>query len=445
MARYASTTKTGSSLGTFTATGTDSPGTQLTLTIDDPTDLALTDNAYYWWRVRATDGSHPGAWSPFQRVFYNPTNDAPTAPLLTSPLDTASVSSLTPVLVTDNSSDADDFLPWGDITLRFEVFSDPAGTVVVTSTNLTPQGSFGNTSWVVNQALADNTWFWWSVTAIDTDGLSTRSSIDSFFVNTANDEPTTPSLISPVNNAEVNTLTVALTVGNATDPEAQPLTYFFEWASSPTFSTPDYGSATVPEAQVQTTVTTTTLTENTTYWWRVRASDGYTSGPFVMASFFVNATNDAPGAPIAISPSNGSLVDRDDVVLTASNATDPDINDTLTYHFQIYKDLSSAGVLSGLVDDSVDDVATGVLEGLGTTSWDAKKLKAGKSYYWVATAIDDNGLEGAQSVPQKFETLSVGGGSGCSVTTEPGTSGLSMMLLGLTGLAGVVVLRRKKA
>jgi hypothetical protein len=94
-------------------------------------------------------------------------------------------------------------------------------------------------------------------------------------------------------------LTPTLSVNNAADPDGDPLTYTFELYA-------DAGLTTLvasASAIVQTPSTTgwpvpVTLSDNTHYWWRARASDPYDTGPWMTpASFFVNTVNDPPTAP----------------------------------------------------------------------------------------------------------------------------------------------------
>ena len=70
-------------------------------------DVPLSDNTTYWWRVRATDGTAISADMSTARFFVNQGNDAPTAPAVSAPADTATVSTLTPALSVTNASDLD--------------------------------------------------------------------------------------------------------------------------------------------------------------------------------------------------------------------------------------------------------------------------------------------------------------------------------------------------
>jgi hypothetical protein len=67
------------------------------------------------------------------------------------------------------------------------------------------------------------------------------------------------------------------------------------------------------------------LLENTRYYWRVRAKDQFTFGPYSTPAcdFFVNTVNEAPGVPRINTPSFGSQVNALRPDLTVDNATRP--------------------------------------------------------------------------------------------------------------------------
>lgn len=411
--------------------------TSVTLVV--PTDINLTDNNFYTWRVRATDGTLSGAWSPTNTFFYNPVNDPPSAPFHASPLDNAHVPSLTPELIVDNSSDPDDT----GLTYTFDVFDASNDTLADTSGPVA-EDPFGSTSYVVQTALIDDHLYYWTVTADDPDGGSTTSTATYFFVNLSNNEPTTPVVVSPTDGEFVTTDLPTMIVDNATDPELAPLVYYFELDTSPAFNTANYkSSGAIPEdASGQTPWALAAgdeLTENTTYYWRVRAFDGFVAGDFAVASFFVNVTNEAPSTPVAQSPANGTLINADQVKFTVQNAVDPE-GDAITYNFEVYTDAALTQAF-----DSMSDVPEQTAE--GQTDWTpTKKYGPGKTYYWVVIAVDANGDASAPSIAYIFETIDVsGGGCNCSLTTTtPQRVPGGAAFLALLALAALVVVRRKR-
>jgi hypothetical protein len=117
---------------------------------------------------------------------------------------------------------------------------------------------------------------------------------------------------------------------------------------------------------------------------RVQAADGVAIGDIVEAGvddvFFLDggSGNEAPGAPLLVSPPDGAIGQPSQPQLTVSNATDPE-SDALTYTFRVYAD--------ALLTQQVAAVS-GVSEGTGTTSWTVSPGLAEGTYHWRAHAAD---------------------------------------------------------
>jgi hypothetical protein len=122
------------------------------------------------------------------------------------------------------------------------------------------------------------------------------------------------------------------------------------------------------------------LTENQTYYWRVRANDGRLYGPWMTpASFRVNTVNDPPTTPALANPSNGAGVSVFTPTLSVHNATDPDM-DLLTYEFEIYSDAA----MTNLVAQSGH-----IAEAAPVTGWTVPiSLTENQTYFWRARAGD---------------------------------------------------------
>ncbi len=122
-----------------------------------------------------------------------------------------------------------------------------------------------------------------------------------------NRPPTAPSTNSPAPNGEVATLQPTLSVNNAADPDSDPLTYTFELYADAGLTTLVASASNIPQTPSTTAwPVPVTLSDNTHYYWCVRASDPYDTGPWMTpASFFVNTANDPPTAPTVSSPADG--------------------------------------------------------------------------------------------------------------------------------------------
>ena len=81
------------------------------------------------------------------------------------------------------------------------------------------------------------------------------------------------------------------------------------------------------------------LTDNTTYYWQVRALDeNDAASPWsTAASFFVNAANERPEAPALNNPVSGGTVTDLTPTLSVNNVLDRDLDD-VTYEFELYSD-----------------------------------------------------------------------------------------------------------
>ena len=142
------------------------------------------------------------------------------------------------------------------------------------------------------------------------------------------------------------------------------------------------------------------LLENTRYYWRVRAKDQFTFGPYSTPAcdFFVNTVNEAPGVPRINTPAFGSQVNALRPDLTVDNASDPD-EDVLTYTFEVYRDPA----LSNLVASQAN-----VAAGTTTTTWTVSTdLMEDHTYYWRVRATDPDALSGDWSSTGQFFVTTV--------------------------------------
>ncbi len=354
--------------------------------------VTLSDNTHYWWRARASDPYDTGPWMTPASFFVNTVNDPPTVPTLSSPPDGAEVTTLQPVLEVNNSSDLD-----GDrLTYQFELYSDPNLTVPVASVTDLPEG-VGTTRWPLPVALQENSAYWWRARAVDEHGVAGDwVAAAAFFVNTANDPPTAPAIVSPVDQSEVTILQPSLTVSNATDPDRNLLIYEFELDVTASFNSPALiQSGPQLEGTSQTTwPAPQPLADNTHYYWRARANDGQAVSGWSTATFFVNTVNDPPTAPTLANPPNGSQVASLTPTLSVNNSTDPD-GDALTYRFEIYAD----PFLLLLVTASPE-----VTQGTGQTSWTVTPaLQENHLYWWRVRAKDSHNLAGGWMTTAAFQ------------------------------------------
>lgn len=333
----------------------------------------LQENSWYYWRAQADDWLVTGPWSATARFFVNTSNEAPSAPAITSPADGSTVAALAIDVVVTNSTDPDS----STLTYFYEVDTVPTfDSPAIFRSGGVAEGE-GTTGWQTGR-LQDNTRYYVRAKSSDGSTDSPWSPVTTFFANTANDPPTVPILANPSNGAGVNIFSPTLSVYDATDPDHDALTYEFELYADAGLTNLVVKSDSITEVPTLTGwAIPVTLTENQTYYWRARAFDGALySGWMPVASFMVNTANDAPGAPGIVAPVDGSTVATLTPTLTVSNAIDPD-GDSLAYDFELY-----AGTT---VVASASNVPGGTSGGI---TWAPGSLSDNTVYQWRARAFD---------------------------------------------------------
>ncbi|MFC3149443.1 putative Ig domain-containing protein [Litoribrevibacter euphylliae] len=349
---------------------------------------AVNDNAWYYWRVRGVAPEGTGEWA-YGKFFINTQNDLPTVPAISAPANDSQLSELQPTLSVTNSFDIDN----DELTYRFVVYPEGDDANPVAEISGLAAGDNGHTDWQVPVELVENQRYQWQVEVTDEHEAKVSSAVAGFMINLANDAPSAPVVVLPVDQQEVNQAAVTLVVNNGEDPDYQSLSYFFELDEVNTF---DSGarilSGEVLEganaATGQTAFTFDQLIENKTYFWRVKASDGELDSDWVQASFTVNAVNEAPTVPTVSNPGNDATVEVIQPTLSLNPATDVD-NDSLSYEIELYADLAlTQGVVSAVVSDQSWQVTT--------------SLPDNNFYYWRARAIDEHGLASDWSTVSRF-------------------------------------------
>ncbi len=370
-------------LYSLVASNEDVPVPQTGLTTNWQVPVSLPDNARYFWRVRSKDAEGSSLWA-YQSFFVNTQNDPPSIFHISSPDNSSDVDSLSPRLTVLNSTDVDNDV----ITYSFEVYEDPEMTTLAASSGEISQQA-GSTSWTVNTELSDQTTYFWRAVAVDSFGAQTATELGSFFVNTANHAPSTPMILSPDGQTEIETLDVLLGVENSTDPDSDPISYVFEIDTSDKFDSPDRQiSDEIFEGADKTWWMASGLKENRQYYWRAKANDGRVKSEWANASFFVNQMNEAPSVPTIKNPGSNAWVDTRTPVLSVNRSLDPD-QDRLEYRFELY---SNPALTHFVVqaDSSGPDWTVNV------------NLKNNTRYYWRAQALDEHGVTSAWTPVSDF-------------------------------------------
>lgn len=311
------------------------------------------------------------------------TGFAPTIPVVQAPVSGAEVATLLPELVVHNSTDRD-----GDpVTYAFELYGEGDLAAPIAVATDVPEVA-DTTSWMVPFELSDNAGYVWRVQAMDA-RRSSQWAYGGFFVNTANDAPNNFAISAPADGTTVGSVAPVLQVTNSVDADGDTLAYGFTVSEDAGMTLPVAFISGLAEGPTGTTswAVDTPLANGVTYFWQAVATDEHgasTASP--VGSFTVDAANQAPSAPVASAPENGTEVATPLLTLVVDNAADAD-GDPLTYTFEIDT--------VPTFDSPARQAVSGVVEGAGSTSWDVPAaLPDDTRHYWRARA-GDGSAEGA--------------------------------------------------
>jgi hypothetical protein len=337
-------------------------------------DTPLTEDTLYYWRAIATDTDMLSTASPVASFFVSTFNAAPSAPSIHAPADGSEIKSAGVTLAVNNAFDPDDH----GLQYYFELDTvntfDGAGLRV---SGAIPAG-INVTSWTVS-GLIEDARYYWRVRA--SDGMSESPWIQaSFTVNAVNLPPPAPTVNNPGNGSWVATLTPALIANPVLDPDGDEVGYRFEIYL-------DAGLTSRVDEHLSDAVTwqlESPLTDNTWYYWRVRAEDenGEASAWSILSSFFVddNGVNDTP--VIELTEPAGDLFVVDNRVELRWHDEDPDSSATIA----LYYDNDDSGEDGVLIVANLDEDADGSGD---SYVWDTTGLANG-TYYIYAVISDGN-------------------------------------------------------
>jgi 6-phosphogluconolactonase (cycloisomerase 2 family) len=300
---------------------------------------------------------------------YIPTgNNPPRDFTLASPADGATDVSRLPVFLWNPSVDPD-----GDTVTYTIVVSENADL----SAPVINQSGISGTSYTPSSSLAATTTYYWRVTA--TDGVdSTNSETRSFTTGTSeviNNPPGLFELISPADGATDVSRRTPFLWNASIDPDGDSVTYRIVVSENADLSSP-----TIDENGISGTSYTpsSSLASNTTYYWRVTASDGTLTTDSEIRSFVTGTSevvNNPPAAFSLISPVNGATDVARRTTFRWNASVDPD-GDTVAYRIVISE---NADLSAPVINES------GIS---GTSYMPASNLDESTTYYWRVSATD---------------------------------------------------------
>jgi hypothetical protein len=334
--------------------------------------VPLTENATWYWKVRATDATaaftdSTETWS----MAINAVAEPPQAFTLTAPVNAAVVADLTPTFTWTVATDPDPGDRVVSYTLCYSSAADYSTQIVVPGLTVP--------TYTCSAELAAATTWYWNVTAVAAFSGTTVATGTGEFV-TANAAPAAFNLVSP--SGIIATATPTLDWQNAADPEGEAVTYTVAYSSVSSFAFA-YTSAGLTASQY----TLPALSENSTWYWRVDAVDIWnnTTRSAQTSTIFVNAVEEAPAAPTLSTPAAQAQVGTRRPTVTWAAAADPDPGSSVTYTVQYSTDPTLAGCSS--------------VTGISATAYTIPvNLTAPATWYWRVTAIDNTARQTASEL-----------------------------------------------
>jgi hypothetical protein len=323
---------------------------------------ALQNNTQYYWRVRASNAGGESDWSTART--FTTIIAAPATPTLVSPANNATGISTTPTL-SWNTAD------------RATTYQVQISTVSNFNTTVVDEDNISTTSYTVVTPLQNSTQYYWRVKAINIGGESNWSAARTFTTIIA--APAAPLLVSPVDeatNVEINPTFEWNAVATATE-------YQLQVAPDQNFSPP-----TVNETGLTTTTHTytgTSISNNSTYYWRVRASNSGGNGEWSEVRKFTTIIA-RPATPTLAFPPNNATGQPTTLTVEWNAAARAE-----TYHVQVA--LTSA-FTTPVVNDS----------GLTVLTRELVDLETGTQYYWRVRAKNVGGISDWSTV-RNFTTI----------------------------------------
>jgi uncharacterized protein (TIGR03382 family) len=228
-----------------------------------------------------------------------------------------------------------------------------------------------------------------------TDGEFTRTVSVVIEVTAVNLPPRMPTLLSPDSGVTVMTRTPTLVCAETYDFDEETLTYDFElsWEDGGTQLGSVVGVdggwlADAGTAAPEVAYDAAALPENSLVSWRVRANDGNATNGYGLWTapwtFFVDAVNDPPYAPVLTKPTDGEVLMTIRPTLESTNPVDPE-NETVKLTFEVASDATFATIVH---TSAQLPLTTGATHTMYTLPMD---LTWGGSYFARVKASDSRG------------------------------------------------------
>ena len=331
--------------------------------------------------------------------------DGPTAPSAVAPINDVETSAA-PTLVVQNATD-----PNGDaLVYSWEVYTDQGLTSLVASAAGIPQVASGQTSWLVDVPLAENTPAWWRARASDPYVGGAWTVTAQFFVNEVNEAPTTPAPASPQDGELLPSLSPTFQLGSSTDPDGDAITYAMQvWSDAELTQLLSESPALTGSGGLVEWTLDAAMTEDAWGWLRARATDehGLAGDWTPSVSFHVSGSDAAPTGLAWMDPLDDGVVGSRTPILTVGGATDAE-GATVQYAFEAAADATWAGSwTSGMISAEEDGAArwdlalAGVELDENAVAWARARASDGAIWSpWESIAFFVNSADDPPGVPE---------------------------------------------
>ena len=351
-----------------------------TLTMTEKIVSSLSNGSTYYWRVSAKNSGGTSAWSEVR----NFTTVPPSAgvPNLSAPANAATDQ---PINLT---------LSWNTISGALSYRVQLSSTVDFAE-SLSDDSTLTTTSKTIN-SLANGTTYYWRVNAKNSGGTSDWSEVRSFM--TVPPTAGVPMLSSPVNTAIDQPNSLSLSWNEA----AGASLYRIQISTISDFST-----LVVDDSSLVTTIKNiSSLSESTTYFWRVSSKNAGGTSDWSEVWNFTTVPPIA-GVPMLSAPAN-TATDQPVSLTLSWNA----VSGAVSYRVQLSIDTD---FLSHIIDDSALTTPLKVVNSLGN----------GTTYYWRVCATNAGGTSEWSEV-RGFTTIPPAAGVPTLSTPENAAIGQSI-------------------
>jgi len=335
----------------------------------------LADETTFYWKVRAQDNNTSGVWSDETWSFWVNVPEPPSDFDLAGPADESLLEEDEVTVYWDAATDPDNNDP---TTYHVDWSLDSGFDGYYTGSTSDTFFAITDLEDLVGQGeldeLPDNIQLFWRVRARDNYGLETYGTPEegwSFYLNYEDDPPAAFNLLFPEDGDTNWTGNTDLSWQSTTDPDPgdEVEGYMIWWATNENFT-----EALDSAFTIDTSYALADLSDDETYWWKVRALDGNTNGTWSTQTRQIHVFfTDPPGDFDLSSPENNTEVHNPHAVVRWTTSIDPDPGDHVTYTVEWSEN---------------DDFTESSISTTADTSFDITDLEDEVTYYWRVKATD---------------------------------------------------------